>query len=382
MEKLDIVDKSENSIIINKQCNSLKNLKNYESSDSSSEDSEDDSEENSTSSDSDTSESDSDTSVSSGDSNCDSNVEEVAALNRKNDFNTNRAATATDIFDAIDFSLLPDLEKLDINYEKEEFLQMGHVKAIILDTVVTVEALPGIPAYNLDTILFMKNPNDQQQHPLGVVEDVIGPVESPLYCLRFQTAEALTEKGVTVGMEVFAAPKNDCTKYVFIKELMKIKGSDASWIGDKELPPELAKESDEESECDADEARKAPKRKLPHQQNPTKLNTHDSNSRFYGRSRRGCQRAPGHFPVPFHSHQNMHPNYQEHGPVPNYKYVRYCIPFTIHFPTEYTDVFHLGVIFFINHIKKYTGYLLDILNNSLTIFEACYDRNVNVLSFL
>nr|CAI5824233.1 unnamed protein product [Callosobruchus analis] len=293
---------------------------NYDSSGSSSEDSEDDSEENSTS-DSDTSESDSETTieVSGGDGNSDSDVEEVAILNRKNDSNTTRAPTTTDIFDPIDFSLLPDLKKLNIDYEKEEFLQMGHVKAIILDTVVTVEALPGIPAYNLDTILFMKNHNDQQHIPLGVVDDVIGPVESPLYCLRFQTAEELREKGITVGMEVYAAPKNGCTKYVFIKELMKIKGSDASWIGDKELPPELAKESDEESECDADEARKAPKRKFAHQQDPTKMNTNDSNTRFCGRTRRGFQRAPGHFPVPFHSHQNINPlNFQECGAVPNY----------------------------------------------------------------
>ncbi|VEN43199.1 unnamed protein product [Callosobruchus maculatus] len=321
MEKLDILDKSESSIIIKKQCNSLKKLKNYDSSDDSSEDSDDDSEENSTSSDSETSESDSDTAVevSGGDGNSDSDVEEVATLNRKNESNTNRAPTAADIFDPIDFSLLPDLQKLNINYDEEEFIQMGHVKAIILDTVVTVEALPGIPAYNLDTVLFIKNPNDQQQRPLGVVDDVIGPVESPLYCLRFQSAEELTEKGVTVGTEVYAAPKNDCTKYVFIKELMKIKGSDASWIGDKELPPELAKESDEESECDTDEAKKAPKRKFACHQDPKKMNSNNSNSRFCRRPRRGFQRAPGHFPVPFNSHQNIRlPSFQEHGPVPNY----------------------------------------------------------------
>ncbi|CAH1996030.1 unnamed protein product [Acanthoscelides obtectus] len=310
MEKLYTDNKPETQVIINKESHSLKNLMKYESSDSSSEDSEDD-----TSSSTDSSESSSNITGEVSDASH-SDAEEVAALNRKNNTVT-KGLTTTDILDPVDFSLLPDLKKLNINYVDEEFLLMGHVRAVILDTVVTVEALPGVPAYNLDTILFVKDSTGQHQ-PLGVVDDVIGQVEAPLYCLRFQTAEELAERGVTVRQEVYVAPKNDCTKYVFIKELMKIKGSDASWIGDKELPPELAEESDDEIECDMDESRKAPKRKSGSLPAPIKMNANDFNARSRGHPRRGFHRGPGHFQGQFHPRQNMYPpGFHEYVPMPN-----------------------------------------------------------------
>ncbi|KAJ8984663.1 hypothetical protein NQ317_015754 [Molorchus minor] len=143
--------------------------------------------------------------------------------------------------------------------KKEEFLHMGHVQAII-DALVTVEALPGTPAYDLDSYLFVEDKTTKK--PLGAIYDVIGPVTAPIYCIRFNKIKDINELNIKRGLKVFSAPKSQYTHYVFVKELMKYKGTDASWVGDIELPPEVAAElSDDEDQHNLQEVRKAQKRK-------------------------------------------------------------------------------------------------------------------------
>ncbi|CAH0563871.1 unnamed protein product [Brassicogethes aeneus] len=138
---------------------------------------------------------------------------------------------------------VPDMSKLNINPEKEEFFHMGHIRAII-DRIVTVEALPNIPAYDLDTPLFY----GEDKRPLGVVFDVIGQVTSPTYAVRFNSQKDISDAKIERGLKVFSAPKCNHTQYVFVRELLKLKGSDASWVGDMEVPDEMQEFSDDDDE--------------------------------------------------------------------------------------------------------------------------------------
>lgn len=147
-------------------------------------------------------------------------------------------------------SPVPDLSQLSIDTEKEEFLHIGYVKVIISE-IVTIDAVPGSPAFDIDTLLFIDNENGGKKI-LGPIFDVLGPVSEPMYCVRFNTAEEVNSFSLKGGTKIYVAPKNDCTtKFVFLKELLKLKGSDASWLNDQEEPVEMGDYSDDEKEREA-----------------------------------------------------------------------------------------------------------------------------------
>lgn len=139
-----------------------------------------------------------------------------------------------------------------------------------------VDAIPGTPPYNLDTFMFLENGTF-----LGAVFDVMGPVSSPIYVLRFKSATDPINLKLNEGMNIFIAPRSEHTKYVFLRDLMRyffqyyverkkmlhffcfcsVKGSDASWVGDVEVPEEFEDFSDDEKESKRKAGLKANSRK-------------------------------------------------------------------------------------------------------------------------
>ncbi|KAF5300628.1 hypothetical protein FQA39_LY11089 [Lamprigera yunnana] len=142
-----------------------------------------------------------------------------------------------------DLPPVPDLSNLRISFKEGECIQMGNVTSIV-DRFVMVESLPNMPAYDLDTLLFL----DEGKRPLGHVHDVMGQVTSPIYVVRFNSKQEIESRGITKDLPVYSAPHTEHTQYVFLKELMKIKGTDASWRGDNEVPVEFVDFSDDEAE--------------------------------------------------------------------------------------------------------------------------------------
>lgn len=52
------------------------------------------------------------------------------------------------------------------------------------------------------------------------VFEVFGPVSSPFYILRFNSAEQIADKGLTEGLTVYFAPSvKEYTRYVLVQEL-------------------------------------------------------------------------------------------------------------------------------------------------------------------
>lgn len=138
---------------------------------------------------------------------------------------------------------LPKIEDLNITVPEEDCVKIGTIASCVQELVV-IESLPGNPALDLDTVLFL----DFGKRTLGHIFDVIGPVNQPIYCVRFNSAEHILEKTVSPGMSVFYAPKTEHTAYVFLEQLMKMKISDASWANDEEPPPNFLDYSDDEQE--------------------------------------------------------------------------------------------------------------------------------------
>ena len=138
---------------------------------------------------------------------------------------------------------LPPVEEVTAVVSAAECNIIGHIKNIVVDLVV-VESLIGIPALDLESVLFV----NEGSLALGQVFDVIGPVTQPLYVVRFNSKEDIEVKGITAGMKVYFAPKSELTSYVFLEQLMAMKISDASWANDEEPPPQFLEYSDDEEE--------------------------------------------------------------------------------------------------------------------------------------
>lgn len=83
---------------------------------------------------------------------------------------------------------------------------------------------------------------------LGQVFDVMGNVASPIYCVRFNSADDIKNRNLTIGMKVYVAPQTEYTNFIVLSKLMKQKGCDASWENDHEVPEDCNEFSDDEEE--------------------------------------------------------------------------------------------------------------------------------------
>ncbi|XP_055920066.1 H/ACA ribonucleoprotein complex non-core subunit NAF1 [Eupeodes corollae] len=146
----------------------------------------------------------------------------------------------------LDLEDLPPIEDLHITVPEEECIELGKIQSIV-DQLVLVNALPGTVPLDLETVLF----RDKGNSVLGEVFDVLGQVSDPLYCVRFNSNKEINEKGIEVGQIVYVAPRTEHTQFVVLANLMKVRGSDASWENDVEPPPRFIDYSDDEEERSA-----------------------------------------------------------------------------------------------------------------------------------
>lgn len=83
--------------------------------------------------------------------------------------------------------------------------------------LVIVQSFPNTPPLDIDTVLFL----DRGQRPLGKIFDVFGPVQEPLYCVRFNSSEHIKQKNITKEQVVYCAPQTEYTSFIRTAELMK-----------------------------------------------------------------------------------------------------------------------------------------------------------------
>ena len=129
--------------------------------------------------------------------------------------------------------MLPPIEDLKISVPVDKLVKVGKVVSIV-DQLVVIESIRSMPPLDLDTILFNSNGT-----AIGAIFDTFGTVIEPHYTVRFTNSEQIKDKNIHLGMETFFSPQTDrvITKFAFVDELKKIKGTDASWENDNEPPP-------------------------------------------------------------------------------------------------------------------------------------------------
>ncbi len=201
---------------------------------------------------------------------------------------------------------LPPIEDLFITVPEAECHRIGTVERLVGDLVI-VKADPGTPALDLDSVLFL----DKGRRALGRVFDVLGRVSEPRYCIRFNSREHASESGAESGKEVFCAPRTEHSSFVFVEQLRRMKGSDASWKGDEEPPPKFLDFSDDEEERDARRARKSKAKEGSGDQDFVLPNEGHSRKR---NSRGGSSATVSADQNPFYRRQR-HYNPRDYGPI-------------------------------------------------------------------
>ncbi|XP_024386538.1 uncharacterized protein [Physcomitrium patens] len=137
---------------------------------------------------------------------------------------------------------LPPVSEIDAVLEPNQVPREVGVVSSIMDKQVIVEAVEHEMVLNEGSILWLS----EQRKPLGIVDEVFGPVKKPYYVIRYNKAADVPDKasrGVTVGfVQEFAnfVLKDDT-------ELRK-KGYDASGQHDEELSDDEEFSDDEKEE--------------------------------------------------------------------------------------------------------------------------------------
>jgi len=183
----------------------------------------------------------SDSSSESSSSDDESDVELVIDVSNKDEAEKDEGPPRTK--NEITHKDLDPVEDLTDTVAEYECQEIGEISSIV-DDLVVIESDPGLPAVDLESILFL----DKGAKALGRVFDVIGPVTRPFYVVRFNNNQHLQDKGVEKGLKVYYAPRTEHTTFVFLEQLMKMKISDASWMNDEEPPPQFLEYSDDEEE--------------------------------------------------------------------------------------------------------------------------------------
>lgn len=138
---------------------------------------------------------------------------------------------------------LPPIEDLQISVSEAECKPIGYVESIVAQIVI-VQSYAGVELLDLETVLFL----EKGKRALGKIFDVIGRVAAPMYCVLFNNRQDVVLKGISVGMPVYCAPQTEHTSFIILSDLMRYKGSDASWLDDNEAPDHVLDYSDDEQE--------------------------------------------------------------------------------------------------------------------------------------
>lgn len=170
---------------------------------------------------------------------------------------------------------LPPVEHLHISMNTSQLQQIGRVSAIVAPLVV-IQAFRNTPPLNLDSVLFFRDGS-----AIGTIFDVFGPVVEPNYSIRFNSKAEIASRGITINMPIYFVPNSPApiTEYVFVSELRKLKGSDASWFDNNEPPENVKEYSDDEQE-----RKDRLKSKAKRRHNQSSSHSNQTNSNYFSRS--------------------------------------------------------------------------------------------------
>jgi H/ACA ribonucleoprotein complex non-core subunit NAF1 len=138
------------------------------------------------------------------------------------------------------------IPKPDIILTDEKIEELGVVEGIVENTVLVKAKVSGdYQVLESGSLLCLKD-----RTVVGVVADLFGRVEQPMYTIRFTNDAAIQEAGLSEpGTPIYYVEPPHST-FVFTQPLKSIKGSDASNFHDEEVGDDEMEFSDDEAEAE------------------------------------------------------------------------------------------------------------------------------------
>ncbi|KIJ22037.1 hypothetical protein PAXINDRAFT_178202 [Paxillus involutus ATCC 200175] len=126
--------------------------------------------------------------------------------------------------------------------------KVGEVMSIVGNVVI----VKGLPADNVKSLSERALDVEsllvfEDRKVLGYIYETFGPTSQPLYQVKFNQQYPLDAEKVRLSREVFHVPQR--SHFVFVNQLKKLRGSDASNIHDEEPPEDEIEFSDDEQEA-------------------------------------------------------------------------------------------------------------------------------------
>lgn len=162
--------------------------------------------------------------------------------------------------DLVEFNHIPEspIKELQVLGSNVALAPIGRVVNVTI-TFVVVQTHSSKVALDSGSVIFLEN-----RYPIGVIHEIFGPVVAPFYvvtrCTTSRVNSDCSENDPTIhnspqltnvavdDVAYFAPDQSQLTIPIFSHQLLQTKGSDASWVGDVEPPPEELEFSDDEQE--------------------------------------------------------------------------------------------------------------------------------------
>lgn len=191
---------------------------------------------------------------------------------------------------------------------------IGELVSLVENTAVIKASVSGeFRILNEESILCFE---DRQL--LGVLYETFGRVESPMYTVKFDSAEELENLASRLHQRVFYVVP--ASSFIYTEQVRQIKGSDASNLHDEEIPEEEQEFSDDEKEMQSKAGAKKRKRSHKPKQQNAQRTIGNSNDNAYSNApsmQSHQQQAPphpqfrGNFPTHGHPMMGNPINYQQ-----------------------------------------------------------------------
>jgi H/ACA ribonucleoprotein complex non-core subunit NAF1 len=138
------------------------------------------------------------------------------------------------------------IPKPNIILTDEKIEELGIVEGIVENTVLVKAKVSGdYQVLESGSLLCLKD-----RTVVGVVADLFGRVEQPMYTIRFTNDAAIQEAGLSEPGTPIYYVEPPYSTFVFTQSLKSIKGSDASNFHDEEVGDDEVEFSDDEAEAE------------------------------------------------------------------------------------------------------------------------------------
>ncbi|KAK9454858.1 Gar1/Naf1 RNA binding region-domain-containing protein [Dipodascopsis uninucleata] len=139
----------------------------------------------------------------------------------------------------------PAVKPIDIEIDSSEPIErLGRIEKIVGKNVIVTAYISGeYQVLDQDSILVFEN-----REPFGRVMETLGPVQGPLYAVKFNSEAEASAYSEKIGTDVYYVPKY--STFIFTHEIKILKGSDASNWNDEEIDENEQEFSDDEAEAE------------------------------------------------------------------------------------------------------------------------------------